>query len=67
MMTIAQKWINGEWVGLPTVPESFKPATGEILGHWASNIRTSVAIAAAVSVRPPSQRRNKSEEGGPRA
>ena len=34
MTTIAQHWIDGEWIDSDTVAESVNPATGEVLGQW---------------------------------
>ncbi|HEY2651082.1 MAG TPA: aldehyde dehydrogenase family protein [Solirubrobacteraceae bacterium] len=33
--TVAEHWIEGEWIGSGTVSESVNPATGEVLGRWA--------------------------------
>jgi acyl-CoA reductase-like NAD-dependent aldehyde dehydrogenase len=33
--TVAEHWIDGEWIGSGTVSESVNPATGEVLGRWA--------------------------------
>jgi betaine-aldehyde dehydrogenase len=49
MATIAQHWIDGEWVGSDTVSDSFNPATGEVLGQWydGGQAEAFAAIAAA--------------------
>lgn len=49
MITIAQHWIDGEWVGSGTVSDSVNPATGEVLGQWyeGGEAEASAAIAAA--------------------
>jgi betaine-aldehyde dehydrogenase len=51
MTTIAQHWIDGEWVGSDAVTESINPATGEVLGQWydggEAEARAAVAAAAA--------------------
>jgi acyl-CoA reductase-like NAD-dependent aldehyde dehydrogenase len=36
MSEIAKHWIDGEWTGSGTVSESVNPATGAVLGRWAT-------------------------------
>ena len=46
---VARHWINGEWVGSPTVAKSVSPSTGEVLGQYsaAGRAEATAAIAAA--------------------
>jgi betaine-aldehyde dehydrogenase len=48
-LTVAEHWIDGEWVGSDTVSESINPATGKVLGQWshAGEAEARAAIAAA--------------------
>ena len=49
MTSIAQHWIDGEWVGSDAVTESINPATGEVLGQWydGGEAEARAAVAAA--------------------
>ena len=49
MTTIAQHWIDGEWVGSDTVSDSLNPATGEVLGQWYDGGETEAAAAIAAA------------------
>jgi betaine-aldehyde dehydrogenase len=51
MTTIAQHWIDGEWVGSETVSESINPATGEVLGQWYDGGKAEAAAAVAAARR----------------
>ena len=51
MTTIAQHWIDGEWVDSDTVSDSFNPATGEVLGQWYDGGETEAAAAIAAARR----------------
>ena len=51
MTTIAQHWIDGEWVGSDVVSESVNPATGEVLGEWYDGGETEAAAAIAAARR----------------
>jgi len=47
MTTIAQDWIDGEWVGSDAISEPINPATGEVLGQWYDGAETEAAAAIA--------------------
>ena len=49
MTTIAQHWIDGDWVESANVAESTNPATGETLGRWydGGEAEARQAVAAA--------------------
>jgi acyl-CoA reductase-like NAD-dependent aldehyde dehydrogenase len=51
MSTIAEHWIDGEWIGSDTVSESINPATGEVLGRWADGGETEARAAIAAARR----------------
>lgn len=51
MTTIAQHWIDGEWVGSDAVSESINPATGVALGEWYDGGETEAAASIAVARR----------------
>lgn len=46
---VARHWIDGAWVGSPTLVDSVSPSTREVLGQYASGgkVEAAVAIAAA--------------------
>jgi len=46
---VAERWIDGEWIGSDAVSESINPATGAVLGRWADGgeAEARAAIAAA--------------------
>jgi len=43
MTSIAQHWIDGEWVASDAVSESINPATGKVLGQWYDGGETEAA------------------------
>jgi betaine-aldehyde dehydrogenase len=49
--TIAQHWIDGEWIGSDAVSESTNPATGKVLGLWADGGETEARAAIAAARR----------------
>src|SRR5579863_5460322 len=49
MTTVAQHWIDGEWVGSDKVAESINPATGEVLGQWYDGGEPEAAAAVAAA------------------
>jgi betaine-aldehyde dehydrogenase len=51
MTTIAQHWIDGEWVSSDTVSDSFNPATGEVLGQWYDGGQAEAAAAITAARR----------------
>src|SRR5258708_37077708 len=51
MTTIAQHWIDGEWVASDAVSESINPATGEVLGQWYDGGETEAAAAITAARR----------------
>lgn len=51
MITIAQHWIDGEWVGSDTVSDSLNPATGKVLGQWYDGGKAEAAAAVAAARR----------------
>jgi betaine-aldehyde dehydrogenase len=51
MATVAQHWIDGEWVGSDNVSESINPATGEVLGQWYDGGEPEAAAAIAAARR----------------
>src|SRR5579863_2957373 len=51
MTTIAQHWIDGEWVDSGTISDSLNPATGEVLGQWYNGGEAEAAAAIAAARR----------------
>ena len=51
MTTIAQHWIDGEWVASDAESESINPATGEVLGQWYDGGETEAGAAIAAARR----------------
>lgn len=45
----ARHWINGEWIGSPTLANSISPSTGEVLGQYFVGGRTEAASAIAAA------------------
>jgi acyl-CoA reductase-like NAD-dependent aldehyde dehydrogenase len=51
MTTIAEHWIDGEWVGSDAVSDSINPANGEVLGQFYDGGATEAAAAIAAARR----------------
>ncbi len=50
-LTVAEHWIDGEWIGSDTVSESINPATGQVLGRWADGGEAEARAAVAAARR----------------
>jgi betaine-aldehyde dehydrogenase len=51
MTSIAQHWIDGEWVASDAVSGSINPATGKVLGQWYDGGETEAAAAITAARR----------------